>query len=41
MLEMVGKMYVKIVYDVILRGHAKFKQYRTLFTMKEVQYVLV
>lgn len=36
MLELVGKRYVKIVYDVILKGHVKFKQYRTIFTTKEV-----
>lgn len=30
-------MYVKIVYDVILKGHVKFKQSRALFTITKVQ----
>lgn len=34
-------MYLKIVYDVILKGHVKFKLYRTLFTMTKVQYALL
>lgn len=34
-------MYVKIVYDVILKGHVKFKQHRALFTMSKVQCVML
>lgn len=38
---MVGNILdVKIVYDVILKGHAKFKQYGALFTIKKGQCAL-